>query len=152
MEQESFYGETLTGEEPLAQFEMEKPHSNADDQKLVIKQICLGAEAKEGEFNVVQVEVRTNHKETLKVPIAVLKAGETRSLRPNVEFLNTSVTFKLIQGTGPVHLYGQNWYGQIAMEECYEPGWGPNDEEEYDDEEYEEALPPPQTNGKNKRK
>jgi len=40
----------------------------------------------------------------VKIPIAVLKVGETRSLRPNVEFPNGSVTFKLVQGTGPVYV------------------------------------------------
>ncbi|XP_017469313.1 PREDICTED: nucleoplasmin-like protein [Rhagoletis zephyria] len=156
MEREEFYGVTLSEKEPLAQFEMEEPHTTAEDQKLVIKQICLGAEAKEGEFNVVQVVTRINQKETLKIPIAVLKAGETRALRPNVEFLNTSVTFKLIQGTGPVHMYGQNLYGQISGEEGGEPAWYENeemDEDDVDDDEYDdEASPPPQTNGKNSNK
>ncbi|XP_067616677.1 nucleoplasmin-like protein [Eurosta solidaginis] len=156
MEREEFYGVTLNEKEPLAQFEMEEPHTQAEDQKLVIKQICLGAEAKEGEFNVVQVEARLNHKETLKIPIAVLKAGETRALRPNVEFLNTSVTFKLIQGTGPVHMYGQNLYGQISMDETGEQGWYDgemDEEEEEDDDDYEDGSPPPpQTNGKNSSK
>ncbi|XP_018797184.1 PREDICTED: nucleoplasmin-like protein [Bactrocera latifrons] len=152
MEREEFYGVTLSEKEPLAQYEMEEPTTTAEDQKLVIKQICLGAEAKNGEFNVVQVETRINQKETLKIPIAVLKAGETRALRPNVEFLNTSVTFKLIQGTGPVHMYGQNLYGQNSVEYGETP-WSENEEmDDEDDDEYdEEASPPPQTNG-NKRK
>uniref|UniRef100_A0A0K8VR72 Nucleoplasmin-like protein n=1 Tax=Bactrocera latifrons TaxID=174628 RepID=A0A0K8VR72_BACLA len=57
MEREEFYGVTLSEKEPLAQYEMEEPTTTAEDQKLVIKQICLGAEAKNGEFNVVQVSV-----------------------------------------------------------------------------------------------
>lgn len=48
-------GVTLSEKEPLAQYEMEEPTTTAEDQKLVIKQICLGAEAKDDEFNVVQV-------------------------------------------------------------------------------------------------
>ncbi|XP_011182578.1 nucleoplasmin-like protein [Zeugodacus cucurbitae] len=159
MEREEFYGVTLSEKEPLAQYEVEEPTTTAEDQKLVIKQICLGAEAKNGEFNVVQVEARINQKETLKIPIAVLKAGETRVLRPNVEFLNTSVTFKLIQGTGPVHmygqnLYGQNLYGQNSIDEYGEAPWSENEEmDDEDDDEYdEEASPPPQTNGKNSHK
>lgn len=52
-------GVTLSEKEPLAQYEMEEPTTTAEDQKLVIKQICLGAEAKDGEFNVVQVSGRS---------------------------------------------------------------------------------------------
>lgn len=57
-----------------------------------------------------QAETNINddgEKKTLKIPIAVLKVGETRSLRPNVEFPNGSVTFKLVQGSGPVHVCGK---------------------------------------------
>lgn len=57
-----------------------------------------------------QAETNVNddgEKKTVKIPIAVLKVGETRSLRPNVEFPNGSVTFKLVQGTGPVYVCGK---------------------------------------------
>jgi len=58
----------------------------------------------------LQAETNVNEegaKKTVKIPIAVLKVGETRTLHPNVEFPNGSVTFKLVQGTGPVYVYGK---------------------------------------------
>lgn len=75
--------------------------------KLIIKQISLGPEAKTGEFNVLQAETKVNYegaRKTVEIPIAVLKVCETRTLHSNVGFLNGSVTFKLVQGTGPAHV------------------------------------------------
>ena len=145
MDTDSFYGVTLSEKEPLAQFEVDEADIHAlDVQKLIIKQICLGVEAKEGEFNVVQAETKVNEKEMIKIPIAVLRVGETRVLRPNVEFPSASVTFKLIQGTGPVYIYGQHIVSEAMEEEWYHD----DVEEEYDDE----APPHPQTNGKNSNK
>ncbi|KAI9584359.1 hypothetical protein GQX74_006254 [Glossina fuscipes] len=106
METESFYGVELSDKDPLAQFEVDETDKEVTVQQLIIKQISLGAEAKSGEFNVVQAEVKINEKETLKIPVAVLKAGETRVLRPNLEFPSDSVTFKLTQGSGPKNLIG----------------------------------------------
>lgn len=147
METESFYGVTLSEKEPLAQFEVDETDIHAlDVQKLIIKQICLGVEAKEGEFNVVQAETKVNEKEMIKIPIAVLKVGETRVLRPNVEFPSASVTFKLIQGTGPVYIYGQHVVSETMEEEWYQ------DDVEAEEEYVDEAPPHTQTNGKNSNK
>ncbi len=40
------------------------------------------------------------------IPIAVLKVGETRSIMTNLEFPDAPVNFKLIQGSGPVYIHG----------------------------------------------
>ncbi|XP_055903961.1 nucleoplasmin-like protein [Eupeodes corollae] len=141
LEGENFYGVTLSEKEPLQQFVVAETDKFEMEQKLVIKQICLGAEAKEGEFNVVQVETKVSDKKDLKIPIAVLKVGETRFLRPNLEFPSASVTFKLIQGTGPVYIHGQHIVNETDAEEVY------YEEEETGDMD-DEA--PPQTNGKAK--
>lgn len=45
-------------------------------------------------------------RDPIKIPIAVLKVGETRSVRTDLEFPEAPVTFKLIQGNGPVHIHG----------------------------------------------
>lgn len=147
METESFYGVELSEKDPLAQFEVAETDKGLQDQKLIIKQISLGAEAKD-EFNVVQAEVKINEKETLKIPIAVLKAGETRVLKPNLEFPSDSVTFKLTQGTGPVYICGQHLVHDIVDE------WGNAEEEDLEEEEEdnEDDAPPPQQNGKNSKK
>ncbi|XP_061387878.1 nucleoplasmin-like protein [Musca vetustissima] len=146
METESFFGVELSEKDPLAQFEVAETDKVLQDQKLIIKQISLGAEAKD-EFNVVQAEVKIADKETLKIPIAVLKAGETRVLKPNLEFPSESVTFKLTQGTGPVYICGQHLVHDLVDE------WGNAEEEDLDEEEEDEDdAPPPQQNGKNSKK
>lgn len=132
---ETFYGVTLSEKEKIAQFDVAESEFE-NNQKLIIKQIILGYEAAEGEFNVVQAETRSEDKE-IKIPIAVLKAGETRTLTPNLEFPHSSVTFKLIQGSGPVHIHGQHIISETDMEEVY-----------YEEEE-EEGEGEVQTNGKN---
>ena len=46
---------TLSEKDPLSQFAVSEAEKSFVDHKLIIKQIVLGAEAKEGEYNVVQV-------------------------------------------------------------------------------------------------
>ncbi|XP_053946895.1 nucleoplasmin-like protein [Anastrepha obliqua] len=133
MSDESFYGVTLTGQDSTVSWDV---LSNDEDfprgQRLIIKQILLGAEAKEDEFNVVQVYTV---KDALQIPIAVLKAGETRAVNPDVEFFETSVTFKLIKGNGPVYIMGQNIKDDVVDIEDEET------DEETGEEEEEEAQP-----------
>ncbi|XP_017076269.1 nucleoplasmin-like protein [Drosophila eugracilis] len=155
MESESFYGVTLSEKEPIAQFDVpEIPEEYiVHSHKLIIKQISLGPEAKTGEFNVVQAETNINDdgvKKTVKIPIAVLKVGETRSLRPNVEFPNGSVTFKLVQGTGPVYVCGKAEmnFGEFDDGQIFEEY---SDEEEDSELEFDEDAAP-QTNGKSNKK
>lgn len=45
--------------------------------------------------------------DTIRIPIAVLKIGELRSIQTNLEFADVPVTFRLIEGNGPVHILGQ---------------------------------------------
>lgn len=45
--------------------------------------------------------------DTVKIPIAVLKIGELRSMQTNLEFGDV-VTFRLTEGNGPVHILGQH--------------------------------------------
>ena len=66
----------------------------------------------------------------VKIPIAVLKVGETRSSRPDLEFPDAPVTFKLIEGSGPVHIHGQQLPGTYEVED-----FGEDMEEEILDEE-----------------
>lgn len=133
MSDESFYGVTLTGQDSTVSWDV---LSNDEDfprgQRLIIKQILLGAEAKDDEFNVVEVHTV---KDSLKIPIAVLKAGETRAVNPDVEFFETSVTFKLIRGNGPVYIMGQNIKDDVVDIEDEET------DEETGEEEEEEAQP-----------
>lgn len=45
--------------------------------------------------------------ETVKIPIAVLKVGESRVVQPELEFPYGPVTFTLIEGNGPIYIHGQ---------------------------------------------
>lgn len=90
----------------------------------------------------------------MKIPIAVLKAGETRVLKPNLEFCNDSVTFKLVQGSGPVYLSGRHVVSDVEREEWQDDGEGCEDEddEECEMEEDGGSWPTQQQNGKSRRK
>ena len=128
MSGDSFYGVTLTGENNTADWDM--PSSDEGFSRgLNIKQILLGADAKEGEVNVVAVYTVD---ESSRIPIAVLKAGETRAVNPDLEIFETSVSFQLISGNGPVYIHGQNTKAEVVMDdETYDED---GEEEEETDE------------------
>ncbi|EDW84019.1 uncharacterized protein Dwil_GK13921 [Drosophila willistoni] len=130
MAEESFYGVTLTSENDSVTWDVDEDYARG--QKLVIKQILLGAEAKENEFNVVEVHTV---KDSVQIPIAVLKAGETRAVNPDVEFYESVVTFKLIKGSGPVYIHGHNIKDDVEVVDMED------DEEEEDDVEEEDEHP-----------
>lgn len=91
-------------------------------QRLLIKNMLLGAEAKADECNVIEAQAPSANGEVVKIPIAVLKVGENRSMNPLLEFPDGPVTFKLTSGTGPVHLHGLLGIGGGEMEEEVEYG------------------------------
>ncbi|ALC46534.1 Nlp [Drosophila busckii] len=138
MAEESFYGVTLTAENNSATWDVVSDCDYPRGQKLVIKQILLGAEAKENEFNVVEV---TTVKDNAQIPIAVLKAGETRAVNPDVEFYESLVTFKLIKGSGPVYIHGQNIKDDVEVVDMEE-------EDEEDDVGEDEELENPKKRAK----
>lgn len=63
----------------------------------------------------------------IKVPVAILKAGETRSIQTVLEFPDSPVTFKLVEGSGPVYIHGQQVPGNYEIEDTVEC---PEEEEE----------------------
>uniref|UniRef100_U5EYV1 Putative nucleoplasmin n=1 Tax=Corethrella appendiculata TaxID=1370023 RepID=U5EYV1_9DIPT len=144
MADEYFYGATLKSGNASVVWD---PDNKADGyprtHKLVIKQCILGHEAASDEFNVVQVETMTI-RDTLRIPIAVLKVGESRQCRLDLEFSDSPVTFTLIQGNGPVHIHGQHLIGSLVEEfEDIEEDMEEEvmDEEEADEEDEEEGNP-----------
>lgn len=65
-----------------------------------------------------------------------MKVGENRFSQSFLEFPDAPVTFKLIQGTGPVHIHGHHLLGEFDaadMEDLEEEGLG----DEEDDSENE---------------
>lgn len=79
-------------------------------------------------------------KDNLKIPLAVLKAGETRACNPDVEFYETSVTFRLIKGSGPVYIHGQNIKDEVEVVDMEEEE--SEDEEEGEEDEIDTNDPP----------
>jgi nucleophosmin 3 len=60
--------------------------------------------------NVVQAEAM-GYKSDIKFPIAVLKGGSQSQAVLDLLFPDPPVTFKLIQGSGPIHLLGNHSVG-----------------------------------------
>jgi len=143
MADEFFYGVTLSQAGASVTWDPENKDEYPNNFKLIIKQILLGHEAKENEFNVVEVEAMSL-RDPIKIPIAVLKVGETRSVRTDLEFPEAPVTFKLIEGNGPVHIHGQHLPGAVVEEiEDYGEEMEEEilDEEDADEEDDDEANP-----------
>ncbi|KAJ6637008.1 Nucleoplasmin-like protein, partial [Pseudolycoriella hygida] len=143
MAEEFFYGVTLSNSGASVTWDPENKDEFPNNYKLIIKQILLDHEAKENEFNVVEVEVMSS-RDKIKIPIAVLKVGETRSVRTDLEFPEPPVTFKLIMGNGPVHIHGQHVPGAVVEEiEDYGEEMEEEilDEEDADEEEEDDTNP-----------
>uniref|UniRef100_A0A182NCT4 Nucleoplasmin core domain-containing protein n=1 Tax=Anopheles dirus TaxID=7168 RepID=A0A182NCT4_9DIPT len=142
MTDEYFYGATLKeGSKTVTWDPDNKPEGYPRTNKLVIKQCLLGHEAAGDEYNVVQVETMTI-RDTLRIPIAVLKVGELRQSRMDLEFSDAPVTFTLVEGKGPVHIHGLHLLGSLVeefedMEEMEEEVL---DEEEADEDEDEDGA------------
>ena len=120
-------GITLKGENDTHTWDSTKDEE-APPQRLVIKNLLLGHEAASNEYNVVEAQAPGVNGKVVKIPIAVLKVGESRYMNPHLEFPDGPVTFKLISGAGPVHLHGLL-------------GSGANEEVDIDEAELEEIYP-----------
>lgn len=115
MSYEYFYGVTLSSTHQSETWDPEAKAEYSRSNKLLIRQALLGPDAKNDELNVVQVEAMSLQ-ESIKMPVAVLKVGEQRHVRLDIEFPDAPVTFTLIQGSGPVHLIGQHLLGDLVEE------------------------------------
>jgi nucleophosmin 3 len=106
------------------------------NHKLILKQAVLGHEATDG-FHVVQAEtVASSTGNSIRIPIAVLKSGETRHCVLDLEFPEGPVTFTLTSGSGPVYLHGTHILG-AENDEADMDGEELGEEEMIDDEECE---------------
>ncbi|BES96482.1 Nucleoplasmin [Nesidiocoris tenuis] len=119
MTEDYFWGLTLDGSKKKEVWDPElKAAGDGNESQglrgehtLLVKQIVLGPEAKDGEVNVVEVEAM-GYKADVKYPIAVMKGGG-----PNYQavldllFPDPPVTFHLAKGSGPVHLLGNHTVG-----------------------------------------
>uniref|UniRef100_A0A1A7Y3K0 Nucleophosmin n=1 Tax=Iconisemion striatum TaxID=60296 RepID=A0A1A7Y3K0_9TELE len=78
------------------------------EQQLSLKAVCLGAEA-EDKFHMVEIEGLTYNSKTAKVPLAVLKPSVLPSMSLGGFEITPPVTFRLVSGSGPVHISGQHF-------------------------------------------
>uniref|UniRef100_A0A1A8H8N2 Nucleophosmin n=1 Tax=Nothobranchius korthausae TaxID=1143690 RepID=A0A1A8H8N2_9TELE len=78
------------------------------EQQLSLKAVCLGAEA-EDKFHMVEMEGLTYNAKTSKVPLAVLKPSVLPSLNLGGFEITPPITFRLVSGSGPVHISGQHF-------------------------------------------
>lgn len=85
-------------------------------------------------FQIETTSMSESKPHQIKVPVAVLKAGETRSVQTVLEFPDPPVTFKLVEGNGPVYIHGQVCFmmvhlngekneNKIASESFYSSCW-----------------------------
>nr|CAH7732108.1 unnamed protein product [Callosobruchus chinensis] len=133
-EDEYFFAITLKKDETSYVFDPEAkiPEDCQGGHKLVIKQALLDSEAAEGEINVIQVEAMT-WKDSVKIPIATLKAGgPTNHVLLDISLPDPPITFSLIKGNGPVHITGLHLVGSPIFEPEMEDEM---EEEQLDDEE-----------------
>lgn len=67
-------------------------------------------------YNFRKVETQSRSDESVKLPVAVLKSGETRVLQTTLEFPDAPVTFKLVSGNGPVYIHGSQIPGNYDVD------------------------------------
>ncbi|XP_073239557.1 uncharacterized protein [Porites lutea] len=129
MEKEFFWGCELSKEKREYSWDSEDEElSKADiEQKLVVSQACLGAKAKSSEKNIVEVTTTDSSDSSVTHTILNLQSGRLDQCRLSLGF-PSSVVFKLVEGSGPVHLTGS-----VYQELFIDQGEGEGDSE--DDEE-----------------
>ncbi|PFX22973.1 nucleoplasmin-like protein ANO39 isoform X2 [Stylophora pistillata] len=131
MEKEYFWGCELSKDKREHKWDSEDEElGKADiDQKLVVSQACLGAKAKNNERNLVQVTTTDSSDNSVTYTILSLTSGRKDQSRLSLAF-PASVVFKLIEGSGPIHLTG-SVYQELFV--------GDEDEEDSDQDENDES-------------
>nr|BAN20278.1 conserved hypothetical protein [Riptortus pedestris] len=158
MTEDYFWGLTLDSNKRKEVWDPDRnpPGAGADMQgfrgehTLLVKQIVLGAEAKDGDVNVVEVEAM-GYKADVKFPIAVMRGGGSQSQAVlDLLFPDPPVTFHLAKGSGPVHLLGNHTIGTGELV-------GDDDEDEdledeLDEEDIEDLEDSPDRNNTEEKK
>ncbi|XP_075229110.1 nucleoplasmin-like protein [Lycorma delicatula] len=139
MTEDYFWGMTLDKAQAAETWDPERgtdPNESTGlrgEHTLLVKQIVLGADAKDGEVNVVEVEAM-GYRQDMKFPIAVMKGGGASQSVLDLLFPDPPVTFKLTKGSGPVHLLGNHSVGTGEL------GADDDEDDELDEELDEEDL------------
>lgn len=108
--QEYFWGVELNKDQPTFTWTFEEEDEDNDYMihTLFLKNAVLGASAVKGERNLVQIETRNFDKKDLKQPLLSLTLGQSDMCNLDISFGNeVQATFRLVAGTGPISLCGQ---------------------------------------------
>jgi len=130
--QEYFWGAELSKDKPTFKWNPEMDEEFSDTQSILfLKRAVLGVKAVEGERNIVEAHCTSMDEEEQKHPILSLTLGLEDHCDVELSFKHMDeVSFKLVAGSGPVHLVGQHY-----LETSREPGMDDTDmDEDVEDE------------------
>lgn len=142
--QEFFWGTELSKENDSFTWTPDVDEDMEDMQQniLFLKRAVLGVKAKEGERNIIEVHCKDMEGNDVKHPILSLTLGRDDHADVELTFKQVDeVTFKLIQGSGPLHLVGQTYIETMnnpEMDDTDLPSDEEADEEVEDEDEEEE--------------
>ncbi|XP_033633231.1 nucleoplasmin-like protein ANO39 isoform X2 [Asterias rubens] len=140
MSKEYFWGDELSGSKKDIKWNPSFEDDDDDDidiegiqHFLFLKQAVLGANAEEGERNVVEITTENFEGDDVKQPLFSLKLGLNESSILDIA-IQPPVTLSLVSGTGPVYLSGQHMIEISADDD--------DDEDEMDEEDFETKINP----------
>lgn len=143
MEKSYFWGMTLDGDHKEKKWEGTTTESTEDGtittHSLCVRQVVLGADAKEGEHNVIELECTGYEEKKQRIPIAVMKKGSAYVSSLEVVLEDGVGTFHLTSGSGPIHLSGTHQTETTILNEDVDDSMG---EEEDDIEDEVDDVPP----------
>ncbi|XP_045101848.1 nucleoplasmin-like protein ANO39 [Portunus trituberculatus] len=148
MERSYFWGITLDAAHKEQKWEGTATENTVDctvtTHTLSVRQVVLGPDAKEGEANVVELEVMGFNDKKQRIPIYVSKVGGSYVSSVEVLVEDQAATFHLTKGSGPVYLSGthQTETNVIGEDDIEELGDEDVEEEEEDEDEVVEDSPP----------
>ncbi|XP_052229106.1 nucleoplasmin-like protein ANO39 isoform X1 [Dreissena polymorpha] len=108
--QECFWGVELSKEHPTYTWNFNEEDDDDDYMvhTLFLKTAVLGASAVKGERNLIQIETKNFDKKDVKQALLSLTLGSSDMCSLDVSFgMDTPVTFRLVEGAGPIALGGQ---------------------------------------------
>lgn len=104
---EDFWGVELSSKKKKVSWPSDPDDEVEDDleKTLELRQACLGAKAKEGERNVVQLTAEDEEGQDVTHTILSMRVGGAEQTQLFLT-LQPPVTFELVSGNGPVHIIG----------------------------------------------
>merc|ERR1712002_1101478 len=108
---EFFWGCTLTKDKPEFKYSFEEEEDDDTDylvHTLFLRHAVLGKDVAENVRQILEIETRDFSGEIIKHPIASLKLGSNEMSLLDINFSSsTPVTFRLLEGEGPLHITAQ---------------------------------------------